>query len=196
MKIFGERSTFSIEYEFKTNPFDEQGLNGKSWGVFRFWVAGKDICMFYKNNRQHQYEWNLIYIVEWMIQNIHIILDEEEFPLPVQGEHTLELLNHSLEFDSANEEEFERWFDIKQDWEFSHSWFSGRGGSYLPVIYFRRVNDQIEVCWDNEDAYNNQVTFLSLKGLEYIPVGIFESVFTGFIEDFLKELQLKSNGIC
>ncbi|WP_152425935.1 hypothetical protein [Paenibacillus shenyangensis] len=190
--MFGDCNIFSVKYEFTMNRFNEKGLLADTWGMFELWVNGKELCRFSKNDQEQTYEWNLIHVVEWMCENLPSILHEEEFPLPVKGNTTLELLTSSLDFDSENDDEFDEWFGTKQGWEFKHSWFSSRGGSYLPEIYFRRDGSQIEISWNNEGLYNNGISFLFMTGVEYVPIQVFESVLKNFIQDFRQMLRLKT----
>ncbi|KWX81130.1 hypothetical protein AMQ84_00980 [Paenibacillus riograndensis] len=192
MRVFGDSRIFSIEYDFTKNPFNEKGLLAETWGKFELWVNGKELCKFFRHNYEKTYEWNLIHVVEWLGENLPIILTNEEFPLPVHGKTALELLASSLNFDSDNDDEFDAWFSTKQDWEFKHSWFSNRGGSYLPEVYFRRVGQQIEISWDNENLYSEEISFTYRTGLEYVPIHIFDSVLKDYIYDFLETLGLKT----
>lgn len=189
LRTFGDKNTFAIEYEFVANPFNEPRLTGETWGKFELSVHGVDVCRYKKVDRVTTYQWNLIYIVEWFSENLKHILSEEPFPLPVEGQHSLELLDHCLLFESDNDDEFDAWFETKQDWEFKHSWFSNRAGSFLPDVFFRRVNDNIEIAWNNESTYASEgISFINPMGVEYVPLGAFESTVKNFIEDFLDNL--------
>lgn len=127
----------------------------------------------------------------------HYILSDEPFPLPVKGQHSVELLNNCLLFESDNDDEFDAWFDTKQEWEFKHSWFSNRAGSFLPDIFFRRVDDEIEIAWNNESTYTSEgISFINPIGIEYVPLTVFESTIKNFIEDFLDNLLQSSINKC
>ncbi|MDP4097352.1 hypothetical protein OIN60_11285 [Paenibacillus sp. P96] len=194
LRSFGEKNVFSIQYKFETNPFNESTLAGETWGRFELFVRGIDICQYKRENSLNTYQWNLIYIVEWFSENLKYILSDDSFPLPVEGQHSLELLDNCLSFESDNDDEFDAWFDTKQEWEFQHSWFSSRAGSFLADIFFRRVNDKIEIAWNNESTYSTEgISFTNPAGLEYIPIGIFESTVKSFIEDFLDQIMLKDD---
>ncbi len=194
MKIFGNKNTFAIQYEFINNPFNENSLSRETWGRFALFISGKDVCHFSRNNVAGDFQWNLIYIVEWFSENLKYILNDKQFPLPVEGQHSLELINNCLLFDSDDDDEFDEWFDKKQDWEFKHSWFSSRAGSFLPDVFFRRVNDEIEISWNNELTYSLEgISITHPHGIEYIPLDLFESTIKNFIDDFLNNLLLKSN---
>ncbi|MBN2908786.1 hypothetical protein JQC72_04520 [Polycladomyces sp. WAk] len=107
MVVFGDKYHFALGYKLKNNPFGEKGLVGESWGQFEMWVDGADICKYMRNRERKKYEWNLIYIMAWLNDHLEHILDEDPFPLPVKGKHAIELLKHSQEFDSDDDEEFD-----------------------------------------------------------------------------------------
>ncbi len=135
----------------------------------------------------------MIYIVEWFSENLKYILSDVPFPLPVEGQHSLELLDNCLLFESDDDNEFDAWFDTKQEWEFKHSWFSNRAGSFLPEVFFRRVNDELEIAWNNESTYSSEgISFMNPTGIVYLPISIFESTIKNFIEDFLDNILLTS----
>ncbi|WP_368087120.1 DUF5984 family protein [Paenibacillus sp. cl6col] len=193
LRSFGDKDTFSIQYEFGENPFNESSLTGETWGRFELYVHGVDICQYKRQNNLTIYQWNLIYIVEWFSENLKYILSDVPFPLPVEGQHSLELLDNCLLFESDDDNEFDAWFDTKQEWEFKHSWFSNRAGSFLPEVFFRRVNDELEIAWNNESTYSSEgISFMNPTGIVYLPISIFESTIKNFIEDFLDNILLTS----
>lgn len=193
LRTFGDKNTFFIQYKLGVNPFNETNLTGETWGEFELSVHGIDICRYKKVDSVTTYQWNLIYIVEWFGENLKCILNEELFPLPVEGGHALELLDNCLLFESDNDDEFDAWFNTKQEWEFKHSWFSNRAGSFLPDVFFRRVNEKIEIAWNNESTYPSEgISFINPIGTGYVPVGIFESTIKNFIEDFFGNLLQNS----
>ncbi|WP_353961270.1 DUF5984 family protein [Paenibacillus sp. S-12] len=193
LRSFGDKDTFSIQYEFGENPFNESSLTGETWGRFELFVQGVDICQYKRQNSVTIYQWNLIYIVEWFSENLKYILSDVPFPLPVEGQHSLELLDNCLLFESDDDNEFDAWFDTKQEWEFKHSWFSNRAGSFLPEVFFRRVNDELEIAWNNESTYSSEgISFMNPTGIVYLPISIFESTIKNFIEDFLDNILLTS----
>jgi len=191
--IYGDKNIFAIQYEFEENPFHENGLIDETWGSFKLFVHGKDLCQYERENIVMTFQWNLLYIVEWFSENLKYILSDKPFPLPVEGKNSLELIDNCLLFDSDNDDEFDAWFDKKQEWEFQHSWFSSRGGSFLPDVFFRRVNGNIEVAWNNESTYSSEgIIFIHSNGIEYISIEMFNHTVKCFIENFLDNLLLNS----
>ena len=76
---------------------------------------------------------------------------------------------------------FEELFEKIQDWGFQHSWFSARVGSCLADVYFRKVENDIEISWDNYDLFPS-VTFIHEKGVYYVSLEDFKECILQFIE--------------
>lgn len=66
MAIFGDVKNFAIEYQFAPSPYEEEHLLKKSQGILKLWIRGQEICEYVVDGIKKQYEWNLIYIVEWL----------------------------------------------------------------------------------------------------------------------------------
>lgn len=193
MKYFGNKDVFAVAYELKESPFNESVRKNPTWGVFQMWVDNKSVCTFSMDNKIREYEWDLIFIVEWFCKNKNNILNEIEFPLLIEGNNAIELYNNSGDFDSDDDDEFDSWFEKRQDWYFKHSWYSNNGGSYLADVIFRRVQDTIEIAWDNTELYS-EVKFNNPKGIYYVPFELFENVVDSFIEDFMLEVSASEEG--
>lgn len=172
MKCFGKKQELAIEYEI----VDEESY-------FEFWVDNKPLCRFCRDENEQQYKWELSHIIDWLVENEQYILEETEFPLQVNANSSLEFFDKSGEFDSDDIEEFDKWFEKRQDWYFRHSWYSNRAGSFLAEVMFRRVGEKIEIQWDNTCLYEG-IEFINPKGIYYVDVSIFQQVIHGFIEDY------------
>jgi len=189
MKYFGNKEVFAFAYELKDCPFNVSGKNEPTWGIFQMWVNDKSVCTYLREDQRHEYEWDLIFIVEWLCKNKNNILNESQFPLPSEGNNALELYYNSGDFDSDNIDVFDTWFKKRQDWYFKHSWYSNNGGSYLADVLFRRVADTIEIAWDNTEL-NSEIKYNNPKGIYYIPIKLFQNVVDSFIEDFMLEVSV------
>lgn len=174
MRCFGIKEFFAIEYEM---------LNMEN-GYFEMWVDSIPICCFIKDNTEQPYNWDLSFVVEWLSKNIPNVLKEIEFPLPIKATTAIEFYNKSGDYDFDDINEFNEWFDKRQDWYFGHSWYSNRAGSYLAEVFFRRVGDMVEIEWDNTNLYDG-VVFVNPKGLHYIKISLFEQVVSDFISDYI-----------
>ena len=147
------------------------------------WANNIPICCFIKNNTVEQYTWDLSYIAEWLNNNLSNLLKEDEFPLPIKADSSIDFYQKSGDFDSDDIDEFDRWFEKRQEWYFCHSWYSNRAGSYLAEVFFRRVGNRIEIEWDNTNLYE-KVRFVNPKGLYYIDVNLFKQIICEFVSDF------------
>ena len=180
MRCFGERDKLSIEYEV----IDEEGY-------LEFWIDNKELCCFYKNGKKQRYKWDLLCVFEWLVDNKDYILNETQFPLPVNANSSIDFWNKSGEFDSDNFEEDYTWFKKRQDWYFRHSWYSNRSGSFLAEIFFRRTGEKIEVEWDNTCLYD-EIEFVNPKGIYYVNVEMFERIIDSFVKDYKSNYIKKS----
>lgn len=190
MNIFGDPKQIAIKYDLKGNVFNEEGLLGESWGQFELIINSAELCNYRKDSKVILYEFNLIYLVQWLCQNFRYIIHDDPFPLPVTGRNAIELYDKSFELEIDDEEQMDKWFEERQDWYSRHNWFWNRGGSFLPEVYFRKVKESIEITWDNENTYIEEgVKFNYSKGLSYIPISDFITTMKTFIEDFISKLE-------
>lgn len=191
MRQFGCKENFSIEYELIPNFAEDDPVLKYSWGKLRIWIEGNDICEYVHKNRKECYEWNLVYILEWLCDNIEYILGYDPFPLPLQENNSIELIEKSNDFDSEDDDEFYLWHQAKSLWAFKHSWFQNRAGSNLSNVYFRRVDNNIEISWDNSLYKESEIYFLKSKGKYNIPKTEFKNIMLRFIRDILNEIEKK-----
>ncbi|AIK36538.1 hypothetical protein [Bacillus pseudomycoides] len=193
MKYFGDKETFAVAYELKESPFDKSGKIEPTWGIFQMWVNNKSVCTFSMSERVCEYEWDLFFIVEWLYKNKNNIFNETQFPLPIEGSNSIEFYKNSGDFDSDDDDEFDLWFEKRQDWYFRHSWYSHNGGSFLADVIFRRVENTIEIAWDNSNLYS-EIKFINPKGIYYVPFELFQGVINNFIEDFMLKVSENEEG--
>ncbi len=195
MKEFGEPSVFSIQYSLKKNPYNEVGVLGESWGELKLWVRGKELCGFCRDSKNLQYTANLIYIIEWLCENLESVFEDDPLNLPVEGDNSLELYKNSLKLKADNELEQDLWFEIRQDWFSRHNWFWNRGGSFLAEVFFRKVEKHIEIAWDNRNTFREEgISFNNPEGIQYVPLKMFQDVIFSFLQNILDELSKNVHG--
>jgi len=173
-----------------SDSYEETGIQKDSWGLMRFWVNGKNIFRYKNNVPAESYHWNLSHIASWFSERIGIIMAAEPFPLLVKGKNSIELMEQCEKFDSEDSDEYDRWHEIRFEWNEKHGFIAERDGSLLPMTYFRKVKDQIEIAWDNRDLYDNQnVEFFYLVGVELIDAEVFYKVILDFLNSFFKTFE-------
>ena len=186
MKKTGEKSRIQLIYEFKENPFD----NEIAWGSFQFYVNNKDICEIMRNGEKCKYEWNLIYLIEWLIDNIEYIIGHDPFPFPsIYSENLNDML------DLAQKKEFETqledilWYGALSDWIRRHSWVANDDGSCISEVYFYRSGDEIEISWNNENRKCGKIQYSHLIGSEKFEIEYFKTLLFNFIKNIISDLK-------
>lgn len=182
METYGEKDIFAVEYEFTSS------LSGKTNGYVNLWINGINIC---KYNRNQQYEGDLYDLTDWFCGKIEYILGHDMFPLPVTGNSALELIENANKFESDSTLEVDLWYAAKSRWVFNHCWFVARGGAVLPCVYFRRVENFIEISWDNEFWERKNIVFSSQKDVCMVEFDIFAGVIKKFLFSIISVLEKK-----
>jgi hypothetical protein len=174
MCLFGDKKEVAIYYNF-SGDYDRI--------EFDLFIEDKSICTYSRNGQIHSLELDIRDIIEWFEKNLDNLLTDTNFPLPVTGSNSIELVNKASDFDSDDDDEFFNWYEKRQDWMFAHSWFSSRAGGFLPDVYFRNKDNDVEICWDSTDLFTDEgVIFLNPKGTYYVDIDYFESVVMSFMK--------------
>jgi hypothetical protein len=187
MKTFGEKEKIQITYRFKENPFDKE----ISWGILNFYVENRDICEIIREKKKHEYEWSLVYLVEWLVNNIDFILGYDPFPF-------LSLYNDSLNFmlDSAWQKEIENnsenllWFEALGEWERRHTWSADDDGSCISNVYFYRRQDEIEIAWNNQNRECEKIQHKYLIGSKRFEMSYFKDIILNFLKSIINDFEV------
>jgi hypothetical protein len=197
--IFGDKKSFAFEYEILPHPYgDEFGIMKDSWGLLRLWVKNVDILEIYRKDndivtKRIRYEWNLIKIVEWLSNNFNVITQEENFPNSVLADNSLEYIKlNNLAEPDMDTDKFWFWNDNAYKWLENHWFGMAADDSHLGSIFIRKKDDSIEISWDNNNSFEYQgLHFISVEGVELIPIKEFKEVIYCFIKDFTSKFQEK-----
>jgi len=155
-----------------------------------FFVNEINIMEFIQDGEHRIVTWDFDDLVEYFVINLSKIMTEDKFPFDVEGNTAAELDNN-VEIDAEKLSEDE-WFSQHEkiyNWRQIHSWLHASGGAILPEVYFRRVNDKIEISWWTSNLYED-VEFVNDDGFYYCDLKEFESAVRQFIQDY-KKLDLK-----
>lgn len=155
-------------------------------GHFSMWVNGCNLCSY---NEHLNYEGDLYYLIDWFCEKLPYIIGYDNFPLPVKGDNTLELIENANKFESEIDLEIDLWFEAKSRWIFNHGWFSARGGAVLPYVYFRRKGNFIEISWNNLYWQNAGIDFKTKVGVQEIEVEIFIEVLKEFLFEIINYFE-------
>ncbi|MBF0143648.1 MAG: ImmA/IrrE family metallo-endopeptidase [Magnetococcales bacterium] len=197
---FGDKSSFAFEFRLMNDPDKGQAatrLESASWGEFRFWVQGRNLCQHHHMGQIHQETaWYLSPLLIWLTDNWEPLFHEERFPLPCSKPNArmgyLDSLRRYLgDFDPAVERKGETWFD----WWQRHALRSCRQGGLFPDLFFRRLIDFVEISWGNfpiegvgEDFY-----FTAPQGSVSLSVGRVAKPLLNGLDTAISQLINKTN---
>ena len=116
------------------------------------------------------------------------IIGYDEFPLPVEGENSLELTEKS-NIDIEDETELDLWYTAKDRWVSNHSCFSVISDCVIPNMYFRRVNDNVEISWNNDFWKNREIEFSEEKGIFVLSLDEFKNVIFSFLQEITNDFM-------
>ena len=175
--LFGDKKRFAFEYRFRNDPDNGYAatlLESVSWGEYRFWVRGWNMCQYHHRGAFHQETaWYLFPLFDWLVENWDPLFHEERFPLPCEKPNARVSYMDSLrrylgDVDPAVEAKGEAWYG----WWQRHALRSCRQGGLFPDLFFRRLVDFSEISWGNfpiegvaEDFY-----FTVPQGMACFPV--------------------------
>lgn len=162
--LIGEKRNFAIEI-------------GKDECAYQMslYIEGKDILQFEIQGKIYPHRWrSLGDIMEWIQENLKYILGEDDFPLvTIIGDSAAQLCDNA---DKWNVDDCEA-CELVNDWMFRHSWFSAREGAFLADVFFRKVNDSVEISWDNTNTFKSEgVRFIYPKGRYEVEKNAFKRI--------------------
>ena len=187
MKKIGEKNKIQFAYEFKKNPFDDE----VSWGQFQLYVNNKDICEVIRNGVEYKYEWSLIYLVDWIVNNIDYIIGYDPFPfMTIYGDNLSDMLDLSWKKEFENNSENILWYEALGTWEGKHTWSSNDDGSGISNIYFYRRENEIEIAWNNKEIKYEKMKYSYLSGSEKFEIEYFKSIILEFIKTIITDFEV------
>ena len=138
------------------------------------YINGENICLFKlkDDNTFKTTRWNLDELVLYLKDLYITLYNDEPFPFEVEGECAAELDNNARYFDIEDHLEFEKYYTVLNEWGYKHSWHHACSGAILADVFFRKVDNKIEISWwsgqDEED-----VIFKYKYGFVLIPIDDF-----------------------
>lgn len=176
-RLFGDKHRFAFEYRFQPDPDHGQAatsLESHSWGEFRLWVRGRNLCNHHHQGEFHQeVAWYLSPLLCWLAEQWDPLFHEEHFPLPCNKSNAhmgyWDSLRHTMgDTDPAMETKGERWFG----WWQRHALRSCRQGGLFPDLFFRRLVDFSEISWGNSrlEGVDDDFYFTVPQGNITLPV--------------------------
>lgn len=158
-RLFGDTRSFAIRVELEDDPHPAAGADPRlvaSWGRLAIWADGRCLtqAVLGADTVVAGVEWYLLPFLEWASLHILPLTNEEPFPLALGDDE----LPHATAWHLAAEEppltlldqEETEWFVTRSQWWTRHALRAAFPGAAAPAIVFRRLDDAVEISWDNE----------------------------------------------
>ena len=164
---------FSIEYDFYDESHETE---------IKMLINGENILAFNRNGCTLTTRWNLDDIALWLRSFINNMA-EDPYPVEVEGEFAAIKDINAREFDSDDDEEFDAYYDVLDDWNLRHRWHPVSNGAILADLYFQLVGEFVEISWNNQDA-ESDVSFTHVLGGTRIPKELFGETVNNFLREY------------
>lgn len=211
MKQFGDKVEFGIDCayyldEYKDDPdvlaHPERYDTG---GSIYFWVNGKNLFLYKGYGPEATYSFDLNVLVEFFCDKLHLLIKDDPFPEGIKSTTVFDMMEE-IKLVEGPDNDVTKYLDVDWDnidtdlnnkvilWGDNHGLYTNRDGSFLPDLFMRKVNNQIEVSWLNDFAHRNtegEVYFEYEKGIEYVDLKLFKDTVIEFCLDFINRCHDK-----
>lgn len=192
MPLIGDKGSFAFEYELFPKEREDEGLWDCLQGRMALYVNGLNVCRHTEGGMSRDFEGILFYVVDWICENLAGIIGFDPYPLPVEGDTILELIDAANGYESDDDLDEFLWFGSEGRWIARHSWMA-ISEAVIPGVFFRRKGEAIEVAWDSGSWARQGVHFLHPTGSRLVGMAEFMDVMLGFLTDVLETLSLQDN---
>ncbi len=166
----GNKSDFAIEYAFLDDTRETE---------IAMYIHGVNVLAYDKQGLELTTRWNLDDIANWLRGFLNN-MQEDPYPVGASGKYAAEKDISAREFDSADEDEFDAYYDKLDEWNARHRWHPAAAGAIIADVYFQLVGEEVEISWNNQDLEDG-VEFKCLIGGDSIE----NSTFFAVIDEFL-----------
>ena len=195
-EIFGDKESFALELRHLPNsvvgeePEDRKG----SWGEWRLWIAGLNLCQLRLDTSSGPVEvreirWFLAPFFMWIIENWMPLLHEKRLPPGGRlGDSRPRSARAAylaiLESAGDDPDRFAPW----QCWANRHSLRAAAEGGILPDVFAQRMEDDLEFSWgDRVQPGAGAATFLAEEGVARAAVDAVAKSLFAAVEWFLRQ---------
>jgi Zn-dependent peptidase ImmA (M78 family) len=187
---FGDPGRFEIAARWLEDHEPRERLpceHGWSLGEIRIIIGGHVLTRHRLHNEQKEaIGWYLAPIMAWLIDQWPWLLHEESFAWPDRsGESAAVATSSALSQYIASDDEIEQEHYRKtHDWWSRHALRAADPSALYPDVYFRRVEDDIEISWlERQPQFSPKDFSLDLTpGAALLPVAFVAQTLWSFIE--------------
>ena len=171
----GDKNSFAIEYDF---------IDDERYTELAMYVNNKNILEFDRDGENCTTCWNLDEIAEWLRKFIDN-MNNDPYPVEAEGRYASEKDDNAREFDSDDDDEFDRYYDTLDEWCLRHRWHPASSGGILADVYFQAVDDIVEISWNNRDM-EEYITYKYDFGGDSVDKYVFYEVVDSFLKEYAK----------
>ncbi len=211
MKQFGDKNEFGIDCSYYLDQFKDDpeviAHPGRYdiGGSIYFWVKGKNLFLYKGYGPEATYSFDLDVLVEFFCEKLHLQIADDPFPHGIKATNPIDMMEE-IKLVDGHDNDVTKYLDVDWDkvdmelhdkvdlWNYNHGMYTNRGGSFLPALFIRRINDQIEISWHNQFPHRStegEVYFEYEKGIEYVDLKLFKDTVIAFCLDFINRCQDK-----
>lgn len=172
-KCIGDKNNFAIQYIFLQESHET---------ILFMYVNGRNILEFKRCEKILTTKWNIDDLVLWLRTFIDEV-EEETFPFECEGTFAADKDDKVRDFDTDDDEIFEKHYQQLYEWERKHRWHSVSNGAILADVFFQKINDMVEISWDNRSEYSD-IEFSEMIGGAYVPIDYFNKIINEFLRDY------------
>jgi Zn-dependent peptidase ImmA (M78 family) len=154
-RFAGTTDVFAIRLSFGPDPDNGTAIDldeSASWGRLQLWAGGLNLCAHFDQGEFLQgIHWYMLPFLEWIADIWNPLLHEERLPNRNIADIAVESLAITKNAPTlATEVDIAAWDQEWYDWSARHSLRTAREGGLFPNVVFRRLQDLIEISWDDE----------------------------------------------
>ncbi len=169
----GDKNVFALEYAFCPEPRVTE---------LSMYVEGRNILSYERNGELLTTRWELDGLALWLRKFVDE-MEEDPYPVDCEGQYAAQKDDNARNFDPADEDGFEAYYQKLYDWNLRHRWHAASSGAILADVFFQMVGDHVEVSWDNR-GLEDDVSFSYVCGGAKIPKELFVSTVNTFLRDY------------
>jgi Zn-dependent peptidase ImmA (M78 family) len=143
--------------------------------------------------------WSLLAPFEWLLEVGTRLVNEEPYPNVAAAAvpDATAWYSATLSPPPLDAEEERRWFLRRSDWRHHHALRRAAVDAALPNLSFRRLGDEVEVSWDNDEwsPPRRDLRFTEGRGRELVPSDTFATVLRGVLRDALAGLRAEHSAL-
>lgn len=200
MSQFGVKDEFLIECQYYIDFYPDEPhviddpITYEPIGRVFFWVKDKNLFAFKNSEPEATYSADLTVLLEYFCEKLNVLLSDDPFPTKSIATNAIDMMEET-KLIKGDDSDRSKWLEIDWEkvdkelyrkidrWNVNHGLLTNRDGTFLPDLFIRKVEKQIEISWYNKyphQSINGEVYFEHVKGVEYVDTKLFKDTIITF----------------